>query len=68
MEFVWFWIALFLIVFAVFAWPTWPYTRERWPYRYGRGWSYVPALSAIAVFLLVFFLAWIGALAVAYPW
>jgi hypothetical protein len=64
----WFWFFIFLLLVTVFAWPTWPYTRERWVYRRGGGWRYAPSgvAAALALLLLVFF--WLGLLAIAWPW
>jgi len=66
MEVFWFWLIVVLVLVAILAWPTWPYTRSRWPYTAG----YDYALSAAAVFLVFFLLLlfWLGALAVWWPW
>jgi len=68
MALFWFWLLVFLAVFAIAAAPGWPYTRERRPYRYGGRYRYYPVAGAglfIAVILLLF---WLGYIAIVLPW
>ncbi|MGB3689782.1 MAG: hypothetical protein WBA02_10840 [Jannaschia helgolandensis] len=68
MEAFWFWTLVILLVIATFAYPAWPYTRNRGIYRRGGGWRYAPATAAAMAALLIFFLFWIGLLAITWPW
>lgn len=66
MEVFWFWLIVILLLVAVLAWPTWPYTRERWPYT--TGYAYGPSAAAAAVALFLLLLFWLGILAIWVPW
>lgn len=68
MDVLWFWLLMILLLFAVLAWPTWPYTHERWVYRRGGGWRYAPAGTAALLVVLILFLFWLGIIAIAWPW
>jgi hypothetical protein len=68
MEFFFFWVLLLLILVALAAWPSWGYTRDRWPYRYGDSYRYYPSAAAAAAALLILVLFWLGFLAIAWPW
>lgn len=68
MDAVLFWVFMLLLFVTVFAWPTWPYTRDRWVYRRPGGWRYAPSGAAAALALLMFLLFWFGVLAIAWPW
>ena len=68
MEYGWFWLLVILVLIATFAWPSWPYTRERGIYRRGGSWRYAPSGFAAAFALLILLLFWLGILAVAWPW
>lgn len=68
MEAFWFWFLVILLLFAVFAWPTWPYTRERWLYRRGGRWRYAVSGASAATAFLVLLLFWFGFLVIAWPW
>ncbi|MFP4239385.1 hypothetical protein [Rhodosalinus sp.] len=68
MDVFWFWFLILMLVVLVFAWPSWPYTYERWPYRYGGGYRYAAPLVAAGLALLVLLLFWLGMLAIAWPW
>ena len=63
-----FWFVLILFVVAFAAWPSWGYTRERWPYRRGGHYRYYPSAGAALAALLVLVLFWFGIIAVALPW
>lgn len=67
MEVFWFWLVVLLLVLAIFAWPTWPYTRNRWVYRRPGAWRYAPAGAAVAVLLLLLIFFWFGLLVIAWP-
>lgn len=62
----WFWLILLLV--AIAAWPSWSYTRERWPYRNGGHYRYYPSVAAALIAFLILFLFWLGVLAIAWPW
>ena len=68
MDAVLFWVFMLLLFVTVFAWPTWPYTRDRWVYRRPGGWRYAPSDAAAGLALLMFVLFWFGVLAIAWPW
>ena len=68
MEVFWFWLLIILLFFALFAWPTWPYTQDRWVYRRGGGWRYAPSGAAAATAVLILLLFWLGLLVIAWPW
>lgn len=68
MEAFWFWLLTVLLLFLVLAWPTWPYTHERWVYRRGGGWRYAPSAAAGALALLILLFFWLGLIAIALPW
>ena len=53
---------------TVLAWPTWPYTYERWPYHRGGGYRYAASGTAAGLALLILVLFWLGLLAIAWPW
>ena len=61
MEFFWFFLLIFLVLVTLAAWPTWPYARTR-------GWGYYPSGAALAVFILLLLLIWLGLIAVWWPW
>lgn len=61
MEFFWFLLFVVLLFVAIFAWPTWPYTRDR-------AWGYTPSAAAAAVAVVLLLLFWLGLLAVWVPW
>jgi len=67
MEFLWFWILLVLVVFAVAAMPRWDYTRDRWPYRYGGRYRYYPSAGAGLAAVLILPLFWLGLVVIALP-
>lgn len=60
MPYFWFWIMVFLLLVAIFAWPAWPYSRERW--------GYGPSGASFVVFLVVLAAFWFGFVAVWWPW
>jgi ribose/xylose/arabinose/galactoside ABC-type transport system permease subunit len=64
----WFWILVLLLIFMIFAWPTWPYTRGRWVYRRGGRWRYAPSAGAGAGLVLILLCVWLGVIAISYPW
>lgn len=68
MEAFWFWFLILLLIIIIFAWPTWPYTRERWVYGRRGGWRYAPSgvAAILAIFILLLF--WLGLLAIWWPW
>ncbi len=68
MESFWFWFLILLLIVTIFAWPTWPYTRERWPYQRGGGWTYAPSGLAFALALILVILFWLGFVAIWWPW
>lgn len=68
MEAYWFWVIMLLVLLAILAWPIWPYTRDRWPYRYGNWHGYLPAFTAIALIFLIFLLFWFGMIVIWWPW
>lgn len=68
MDVFWFWLVMLLLLITVFAWPTWPYTRDRWVYRRSGGWRYAPSGAALAIFLFIMLLFWFGAIVIALPW
>ncbi len=68
MDVLWFWLLVVVLLIAVFAWPTWPYTRQRGIYRRGGRWPYAPSLLAAILFVLVLLLFWLGFLGVWWPW
>jgi hypothetical protein len=62
MEYFWFWLLIILILFAIFALPTWPYTRSR--RGYGRpGWRYIPSGVAALLAVLLLMMLWLGLIA-----
>ena len=63
-----FWFFILLLVVTIFAWPTWPYTYERWPYRRGGGSRYATSATAASLAVLILVLFWLGILAIAWPW
>lgn len=63
-----FWFLIFLILIAVFAWPTWPYTRDRRFYRNDNNWRYAPSAAAALLAVLIVVLFWLGLLAIWWPW
>lgn len=64
--FFWFFILLFVV--TILAWPTWPYTQERWPYRRGGEYRYAASATAAALAVLILVLFWLGLLTIAWPW
>lgn len=69
MDLLWFLIIVFLFLFLIAAWPSWPYTRERWPYSRGGNWRYAPSGGAALFIVLVFVLFWLGLISVIWwPW
>lgn len=62
-----FWFALALVLFLILAWPAWPYTRGRWPYRYGGVWPYALSLVATLLLVLLFLSLWMGLIVTTYP-
>lgn len=66
MEAFWFWLIIILLLIAVLALPSWPYTRERWPYttRY----RYAPSAIAGLIAFFLIFLFWFGLIALWIPW
>ena len=68
MDGLFFWLLLILIVVALFAWSSWGYTRQRWPYRYGGGYRYYPSGAAGLAVILILLLFWLGIIAIAWPW
>lgn len=68
MEVFLFWLLLLLLIIMVFAWPTWPYTGDRWVYRRGGGWRYAPSGAAAVLAILILLLFWLGFLAIWWPW
>ena len=68
METAWFWLLILLLFLAIFAWPTWPYTQDRWVYRRRGGWRYAPSGAAAVAFLLVLLLFWLGLIVITLPW
>lgn len=68
MNFFWFWLIVLLLFFMVFAWPTWPYTHERWVYRRGGSWRYAPSAAAFVGALLILLFFWLGMIIIALPW
>ncbi len=67
MEVFWFWLLVILLFTAVFAWPTWPYTRDRGLYRHER-WRYAPSGAAAGAAILIVLLFWLGLLVIVLPW
>lgn len=65
---LWFWLIIICLVIAIFALPTWPYTRNRGVYRRPRRWRYAPSGLALIVGILILFLFWWGILAIWWPW
>jgi len=68
MEAFWFWLLILLLVFAVLALPTWPYTRDRGLYRRRGMWPYGPSAAGFGAALLVLLLFWLGFIVIAWPW
>ena len=68
MDVVWFWFWVLLLFLVIATWPTWPYTRERWPYTRGGGYRYGPSAAAAFVALLILLFFWLGLIAIAWPW
>ena len=68
MEAFWFWFLIILLLFAVLAWPTWPYTEDRWIYRRGGRWRYAPSGAAAGAVILILLLFWLGLIVIAWPW
>lgn len=68
MEVFWFWFLLLLLVIVLFAWPTWPYTRDRWVYRRPGYWPYAPSGLAAVLAILLLLLFWLGLLVIWWPW
>jgi hypothetical protein len=64
--FFWFWVLLIIVVIA--AWPSWGYTRDRWPYRSGGYSRYYPSAGAGLLAALILLLFWLGIIAIAWPW
>lgn len=62
-----FWFVAALVLFLILAWPTWPYTRGRWPYRYGGPWSYALSGFAVLVIFLFMLFVWMGLIVTTYP-
>lgn len=67
MDVLWFWAIILLLLIVVFAWPSWPYTRERGLYR-TEAYRYYPSGIAAALAILLLLLIWLGIVAVARPW
>lgn len=68
MEAFWFWLILVLLLIMVFAWPTWPYTRDRGVYRRGGAWRYGLSGAAGGGVALLLLLFWFGIIFIAVPW
>lgn len=68
MEYVWFWIVLFLLLVAVLALPTWPYTRERGVYARGGMWPYGPSALVAGLLILLGVIFWLGLISAWWPW
>lgn len=64
----WFWVLMALIFCAAATWPTWPFTRDRWLYRRGGAWRYVPTGVIIAVIAMLLLLVWLGVIRLTWPW
>jgi hypothetical protein len=67
MDVFWFWALLLLLLVAVFAWPSWPYTRDRGLYR-DPGRRYAPSGVALVIALLLLLFVWFGLLTIWWPW
>lgn len=67
MEGFWFWMLVLLLVLAFFAWPSWPYTRDRRVYRRGGGWAYGISAAAVVAALLLAGLFWLGLIVIWMP-
>ncbi|AVX04868.1 hypothetical protein [Maritalea myrionectae] len=63
-----FYFWLFLLLLVVIGWPSWPYTRERWPYKHGGNYRYAVSGMAAALAILFWMLFWFGLVAIAWPW
>ncbi|ARU00694.1 hypothetical protein LOKVESSMR4R_01375 [Yoonia vestfoldensis] len=63
-----FWFLIILLMIAVFAWPSWPHTRERRFYRRDNRWRYGPSLGAALGAALIILLVWLGLLVLWWPW
>lgn len=68
MDVFWFWLIIVLLLVAVFAWPSWPYTREREFYRRDGGWRYAPSGAAFVALMIILLLFWLGMIAITLPW
>lgn len=68
MDVFWFWFLIILLFIAIFAWPTWPYTRERDLYRPENRWRYGPSGAAAGLAILILLLFWLGLIAIWWPW
>jgi hypothetical protein len=68
MDVFWFWFLIILLFIAIFAWPSWPYTRNRGVYRRTGVWPYAPAGAALAAVLLILLFFWLGMIIIAWPW
>ena len=68
MDVFWFWFLMLMLVIVIFAWPSWPYTHDRWVYRRESRWRYGPSGVAAALAVLLFLLFWFGLLAIWWPW
>jgi len=68
MEAFWFWLLMVLLFVAVFSWPSWPYTRDRWVYRNGGSRRYAPAGAAVGGIFVILLLFWFGLIVIAWPW
>ena len=68
MDAFWFWFLVILLLFAVLALPSWPYTRDRGVYRRTGAWPYAPTGAALAAVLLILLFFWLGMIVIAWPW
>lgn len=68
MDAIWFRFFILLLLITLFAWPTWPCTRERWVYRRPGRWRYAPSGTAAALALLILPMFRFGIIAIAWPW
>ena len=62
-----FWLLVIFLIVAILAWPTWPYTRDRWPYRRGGLYRYAASGAAAAFAFLLLILSLLGMIAIALP-
>lgn len=68
MDVIWFWILVALLLVVIFAWPSWPYMRQRGIYRRGGAWRYGASALAFLGIIILLALFWVGLLVIWWPW